>query len=180
MAAMGASVVLTDVPQNPRPELRASAETVRSSGLFGNLLSVLEHNVGRNAEAIAARGGSAEVLELRWGDRGQLRRAREAGPFDLVLACNATYDTGAYGALAESLGALCGGGTRVFLGNTSNLGDMALLVATAEAAGLRCAGRTEEGETVVLELRLAAPSCGARGAEGDGGPQETPRTAGPA
>jgi len=157
-AAMGANVILTDVPTNPRPELRQSAEVVSSIGLFGNLLDVLQHNITMNSKAIAASGGSAKVLELYWDNEDQLQCIRDVAqgePFDLILACNVTYDSNFYSALIGSLKTLAEHRTRIFIANTSVLGNMPVFLSLAEAAGFRSVSNTSDGETDIFELALA-------------------------
>ena len=88
-AALGADVVLTDLPE---------------------CLPILELNVRQNAAAVAAAGGSACALPLRWGDAAAAEAvlARNSGrPFDVALMGDCMYHTGdAPEALVETLSLL--------------------------------------------------------------------------
>eukprot|EP00931_Biecheleriopsis_adriatica_P119651 TRINITY_DN94874_c0_g1_i1.p1 TRINITY_DN94874_c0_g1~~TRINITY_DN94874_c0_g1_i1.p1 ORF type:complete len:257 (+),score=36.84 TRINITY_DN94874_c0_g1_i1:36-806(+) len=151
MAAMGAQAVLTDVAQNPRPELRRS---LTSPSLFENLLNVLEHNVCRNAEIIAASHGSARVMELLWGNKEHMQQIQHAaeGSLDIVIACNVTYDTSSYPVFLDTVKAFSDGSTRIFIANTSVLGDISLLVRMAQRVGLHCVKKMVADETDILEM----------------------------
>ena len=73
-------------------------------------LPILELNVRQNAAAVAAAGGSACALPLRWGDAAatQAVLARNGGrSFDVALMGDCMYHTGdAPEALVETLGRL--------------------------------------------------------------------------
>ena len=91
-AALGAAVVLTDLP---------------------GVLPLLRHNLARNEAALTARGGSCDTAELAWGEDvpEELR-----GPA-YVLAADCVFEAEAARALVATLEQLCFAETTILMAN---------------------------------------------------------------
>lgn len=69
-AILGAHVTLTDLP---------------------HVLPNLRFNATANADAVAARGGSLAVRQLRWGVAGDIAEVGSAPAFDAIIASDVVY-----------------------------------------------------------------------------------------
>ncbi|KAA6428174.1 MAG: Methyltransferase family [Trebouxia sp. A1-2] len=87
-AAMGAQVLLTDLP---------------------NVLSLLEQNMLLNEAAIAAGGGSVQCCELTWGVTSVNSLAQGWATPDLVVAADVVYHRDLFDPLLSTLSSLAAG-----------------------------------------------------------------------
>ncbi|KAK9819756.1 hypothetical protein WJX72_002004 [[Myrmecia] bisecta] len=93
-AALGAQVMLTDMPQ---------------------VLALMDANIARNASIIQAAGGSAQACELTWGQTSVSLLACGWDKPDLVVAADVIYHRELFEPLLSTLKSLGNLGTQILL-----------------------------------------------------------------